>query len=127
MSAADTMQPTVPLSPSARFFWNHAPWATLLNQDPAEARTECANDLANAEAAYLDAESLAGFKFRVRANRKTRRPPTWTMWIEQADGQCVAWLDDVADNGAERCRVVRAELSIDAAETMQAALMANAA
>lgn len=121
------MQPTASLSPAARFFWNHAEWATLLNQDPAEARTKGAIDLADAEAAYLDAESLAGFKFRVRANRKTSRPPTWTMWIEQADGQVVAWLDDVADDGPVSCRVFRAGLSIDAAETMQAALMLEAA
>jgi hypothetical protein len=118
------MQPTAPLNTTAQFFWDHAEWFTPLDGDPAESRTASALRLAEAEAQYLDAESLAGYTFKVRANRKGSRPRTWTMWLAQADGQAVAWLDDVADNGTILRRVVRAELALDASETLRPALAA---
>lgn len=117
-----TMQPTATLNPASRFFWNHADWCDLLDQEPAKGRTGNALDLACAEAVYLAAEHLAGFTFRVRPNRKGSRPRTWTMWIAQEDGQPVAWLKDVTDSSEVNCRVVRAELALDAMETIQAAL-----
>uniref|UniRef100_C5CLR5 Uncharacterized protein n=1 Tax=Variovorax paradoxus (strain S110) TaxID=543728 RepID=C5CLR5_VARPS len=124
MNATQPMQPTAPLSMTAKFFWDHAEWFTLLDGDSAKSRTKSALRLAEAEAQYLNAESLAGYTFKVRANRKSNRPRTWTMWIAQADGQPVAWLDDVADNGPVNRRVVRAELALDAAETLKPALAA---
>lgn len=118
------MQPTALLNTASQFFWDHAEWVTPLDGDPAEFRTKTALRLAEAEAQYLDAESLVGYTFKVRANRKSSRPRTWTVWIAQADGQAVAWLDDVADNGAISRRVVRAELALDASETLKPALAA---
>ena len=117
-----TMQPTASLSPASRFFWNHAEWHCLLDQEPAKVRTRNAIAFATAEAVYLVAEQVAGFTFHVRANRRSASPRTWSMWIAQEDGQPVAWRDDVTDSSDANRRVVRADLAIDAMETIQAAL-----
>lgn len=115
--------PFAPVNRAARFFWDHARWSYLLDQDPAEARAEYAETLAAAESHMLDAESRLGFTFHVRANRKTTRPRSWTMWIAQADGQAVAWLTNVPDASPAGRRVARAELAIDAKETMETAAL----
>lgn len=114
---------SIPL-PSAqpRASWSHAEWHCPLDQEPAEARTRNAVALAAAEAVYLVAEQVAGFTFHVRANRRSASPRTWSMWIAQEDGQPVAWRDDVTGSSDANRRVVRADLAIDAMETIQAAL-----
>lgn len=122
-TAAAPMNPVATLDRATRFFWDHAQSFPKLDQDPAEARLEYAEVLADAESHFLDAESRMGFTFHVRANRKTTRPRTWTMWIAQADGQAVAWLTDVQNGSPASCRVVRAELAIDAKEAMEEAAL----
>ncbi|MDM0118852.1 hypothetical protein [Variovorax arabinosiphilus] len=122
-TTAAPMNPIASLNRATRFFWDHAQSCPRLDQDPAEARLEYAEVLADAESHFLDAESRMGFTFHVRANRKTTRPRTWTMWIAQADGQAVAWLTDVQDGSPAACRVVRAELAIDAKEAMEEAAL----
>lgn len=114
---------TPPLNRTTRFFWDHAESCPMLDQDPAEAHAKYAETLAAAESHMLDAESRLGFTFHVRANRKTTRPRTWTMWIAQADGQAVAWLTTVQDASPAGRRVARAELAIDAKEAMEAAAL----
>lgn len=119
-------EPVIPIATldrATKFFWDHAQSFPKLDQDPAEARREYAEVLADAESHMLDAESRLGFTFHVRANRKTTRPRTWTMWIAQADGQAVAWLTNVQDASPAGRRVARAELAIDAKETMESAAL----
>lgn len=134
------MQPVRTLSPAALFFFEHAGWSyDSKTQTQAEGRTECAERLAEAEEAYMqahraadvgcewqdDADGWAGERSDRRKGYATGDAPES---IEQAciwhrdeagDVHYLASLCGIWDADANYRRVVRAELASEALDDLR--------
>lgn len=124
------MQPTGTISKAARFFFDHAGWSyDPKRQSPAAGRTKCAEQLAEAEAAFFDVEAYCNWSFKVAPDFEQPHDdegrPQWSMWIEDTDGRCVASLHAIDDDSTNYRRVVRAELASELLDEMREAVAAE--
>lgn len=118
------MKPTRPLNRDARFFFDNAAWSwNPRKQTQEQGRTEGAEQLAQAEAAYWDAQAYASVEFKCAPDFDRRDGdedgPLFSMWIEDGDGHVLASLHAIDDDGDSYRRVVRAELALECLDQLR--------
>lgn len=126
------MKPTRPLTRDERFFFDHAAWSHHpRKQTPEQGRTEGAVRLAEAEAAYWDANAYASVEFKCAPDYDRRdgddEAPMFSMWIEDGDGHFLASLHGVDDDSTGYRRVVLAELASECIHILRELVAAEVA